>query len=149
MAPALMPKTGKLLWNSSCHFLCISLASSTAGLLFQPPRCWNTKFINGLNVSKLVNENLMVVTPGQWKKECSLTVCSWQVCSGTKILRVKNNTQIIAAINVKFHGANLVANALLRLQGCGKWIIGLARHDRTVLPVHKLDIYRDGHRLQN
>lgn len=75
----------------------------------------------------------MVVTPGSKaiERECSLILCSWQVCSGAKILHVKNNTQITAAINLKFHGANLVAKSLLQLQGCGKWIIGLARHDRT------------------
>lgn len=75
----------------------------------------------------------MVVTPGSKasERECSLTLCSWQVCSGAKFLHAKNNTQITAAINLKFHGANLVAKSLLQLQGCGKWMIGLARHDRT------------------
>lgn len=35
--------------------------------------------------------------------------------------------------------------------GCGRWHIGLARHNHTlcVLPVHKLDIFGDEHKLQN
>lgn len=104
--------------------------------------------INGQNVSQHANEYLMAVTPDSRTRENepNLTLPA----RDELFLKQHVNNRSNKLGNPQCQPCSKCFAAATRF-GCGRWIIGLARHNHTLcaLLVHKLDISGDEHKLRN
>lgn len=104
--------------------------------------------INGQTVSQQVNDNLMAITPDSKTRgnEPSLTLSAPDELFLKQHINIRSNK----LGNPQCQPCSKCFAAATRF-GCGRWIIGLARHNHTlcVLSVHKPDISGGEHKLQN
>lgn len=142
MAPASAAERKEAFWSCSCHFLCTGLASSTVGPWLVPWMLKLEPLINGQNVSQRVNENLMAVTPDSTTSESEPSLMlpvhdKW-------LLKQTMNNRSHKLGNPPCQPCSKCLATSTRF-GCGRWTVGLARHNHTlcVLLVHKLDIPGD------
>lgn len=98
--------------------------------------------INGQNVSQRVNENLMAVTPDSTTSESEPSLMLPVHDKWLLKQPMKNRSHKFG--NPPCQPCSKCLATSTRF-GCGRWTVGLARHNHTlcVLLVHKLDIPGD------